>query len=203
VTEPITDVHAQSLAIAEQRRQLEERRLSDYMYSQRRAMLVMAALTFAITWGGVHPSAISAFGLQITKWNESNLIFFSSLVLAYLIGNFASLAKPSMVGWQTDFNQWVTQASDVMTAGIEQISQGTTFTRLALDLAQTSDESSDQVKEILANVKRLFAERLEPQKRLYLDIHRSRFWFEYQVPVAIALVVLYLVFIHLLLSASY
>jgi hypothetical protein len=95
-----------SSKVADQRRTFEQLRLSDHAYQQRRAMLIVAAITFAISWGGVRPSEIDLAGIKIGEWQESLLLSFSALILSYLIGNFALVAKPEFETWSDEFERF-------------------------------------------------------------------------------------------------
>jgi hypothetical protein len=58
------------------REAFERRRLSRQTYQQRRAMLLMAAATFAVVIGGFDIAGINAFGFKIEKVRELELLAF-------------------------------------------------------------------------------------------------------------------------------
>jgi hypothetical protein len=178
---------------ARQRQQLEERRLPDHAYAQRRAMLVMSAVTFAITWGGVRLSSIDTLGLKITTWNERYLLAFAGVVLAYLIGNFATLVQPAMVAWQADFEWFDVNANQRMKIATAQIHEGFTGIRTALAEAGVSAERIAEVMGSATKFDQTLDKTLPKYAKSYLELHRARLRFEYLVPVGISVIVLYLV----------
>jgi hypothetical protein len=187
--EAVTDVAADG---ERQRRGLEERRLPDHAYAQRRAMLVMAAVTFAITWGGVRLSSIEALGLKISTWNERYLLGFAGVVLAYLIGNFATLVQPSIVAWRADFEAFNLKANEMMKTATAQMREGLAGIRTALFEAGASAESIDQVTGVATKFEATLDSKLPKYAKRYLELFRARLRFEYLVPVGISLIVLYL-----------
>jgi hypothetical protein len=181
-----------------QRRELEERRLSDHAYAQRRAMLLMTALTFAITWGGIRLSSIDVFGLKVTAWNERYLLAFAAAVLGYLIGNFATLAQPIMVAWKADFDSFHATANRTMVHATAQIREGIVGIRAVLTEAGARPEAIDQFMAVADKFDSALDTRFPNYARRYLELHRARMRFEYLVPVGISLFVLYAVIPRLL-----
>lgn len=178
---------------ANQRRHLEERLLSEHAYAQRRAMLVMAALTFAISWGGVRLSSIDALGLEITTWNERYLLAFAAVVLAYLIGNFATLVQPVMVAWAADVEAFKVTVNRTVQAAAAQMHSGLADLRKALTDAGMSGDAVDEFLALSTKFDSQLDADLPKAAARYLALHEARLRFEYRVPVGISLFVLFLV----------
>jgi hypothetical protein len=183
------------------RRDLEERRLSDHAYAQRRAMLIMAAATFAFSWGGVRLSSIDALGLKITAWNERYLLAFSSAVLAYLIGNFATLVQPGLVAWRADFESFRRDSDRAIQEAAAAMREG--FVNIQNSLAQTGvpDHTVATFTAIVSNFEFILDSKVPKYSTRYIELHRAKLRFEYLVPVGIALGVLYLVIPRILILA--
>ncbi len=156
-------------------------------------MLVMSAVTFALTWGGVRLSSIDALGLQIATWNERYLLAFAGVVLAYLIGNFAALVQPSMVAWQADFEWFNFTANQRLKTATAQIHEGFIGIRTALAEAGVSAERIEDVLGSATRFDETLDKALPKSAKSYLELHRARIRFEYLVPVGISVIVLYLV----------
>jgi hypothetical protein len=180
----------------ERRRQLEEGRLSDHAYTQRRAMLLMAAMGFAISWGGIRLSAIEAVGLKITAWNERYLLGFAATLLAYLIGNFAALAQPAIFAWRADFDWFMLDANRAVSGAAEQVGQGAALLREVLRSA--TGAQATEVKTLIDKIDTAFKSEVPKRAKRYIGHYRSRLRFEYEVPVTVATAVLYLMILRLI-----
>lgn len=183
-------------AAGERRRQLEERRLSDHAYNQRRAMLLLAAVGFAISWGGIRLSAIEVGGLNITTWNERYLLGFTATILAYLIGNFAALAQPTIFAWRADFDWFKLDANRAVSGASDQVGQGVELLRETLNTA--TGAQAEEVKALIEKIDTAFKSEVPKRARRYVGHHRSRLRFEYEVPIAVATAVLYSMILRLI-----
>lgn len=188
----------QSFDPGAERRELEERRLSDHAYAQRRAMLIMAAGTFAISWGGVRLSSIDALGLTINAWNERYLLAFASVVLAYLIGNFATLVQPGIIAWRADVESFKRNSDRAVKEGAETMREA--FTNIQSSLAQTGvpAQTVAQFTAIVAKFNEVLDSQVPTHLERYHELHRAKLRFEYLVPVVISLLVLYLAILRIL-----
>ena len=171
-------------ASAAWRREFEQRPLPEHFYHQRRAMLLMSAIVFAMSWGGIRLSSIEILGLAITRWNEASLLAFAAVVLAYLIGNFATVARPILATWEAEFEWWAMEASRRVAEGKRQIEQ--VVQDLSQPIPADSSDAATQFHAILAGFKSLLTNDLPTRERRYFDSHRARLRFEYRIPVAIA-----------------
>jgi hypothetical protein len=188
--------------LREERQEFETRRLSEYACEQRRAMLFVAAVTFAMSWGGVRPSEITAFGIKIARWEESLLIAFLSFVLAYLIGNFSTVAKPEFVTWRAEIDNYdlrlsgrMSTADQLMREGLELLRGVTTDPTVAPPIADHLKEGVQKLDDWLASAD------LQQYKKRYLEMFRARVRFEFTVPLLIGVAVLYLAMIRIWLIA--
>ena len=177
---------------ARRRQLLEERRLSEHAYTQRRAMLVTAALLFAISWGGVRLSSIEVLGIQITVADEQYLLAFASAIFAYLIGNFATHAQPSIVAWRADLDWFSVDARRVVQSSTQMILQGISGVRRGLTELGASGEQAASVFDSLNKLETFCdADNVKKRAERYLELHAARLRFEYRVPVWISFTVLY------------
>jgi hypothetical protein len=176
-----------------ERRQFEERRLSEYATQQRRSMLLVATLTFGMSWGGIHLSEITAFGITIARWEERYFLAFLSLVLTYLIGNFESIARPEFVTWKDEIDRYALKLTTHIQASVEEIKKGSEILRGVADDPNVSPHASAFMKDGLQKIDAWLGSELLTRKRdEYIAMYRARVRFEYHVPVMIGLVALYL-----------
>ena len=172
------------------RAQLDDRQLSDHAYQQRRAMLLVSALTFALSWGGVRVTEINLAGATATAGEEAFLLTFLASVLTYLIGNFATLARPEIYAWRTEVETLKLQLTAVVKQGTDKMRDGIAEVRSVLH--SFGDQISDEARAVLEQLDRIDAVTTgDIPKRLnaQIDMHRSRIRFEYQVPIGIGVFV--------------
>jgi hypothetical protein len=176
-----------------ERRAFEQLGLSEYARQQRRAMLLVAAVVFAFSWGGIRPSEIEAFGVKVTRWEESFLLVFSGLVLAYLIGNFASIARPEFVTWKEELEQYSIRIAVKGASSLHMLVQATNLLRDLVNDPSTADRLPQQIKDGLPKMEAwLQVVDLEKHRARYIEMYRARVRFEYVVPLIIAFATLYL-----------
>lgn len=169
----------------------EGRRLSEHAYEQRRAMLIMALVTFAMTWGGFSLSEVNVLGIKIDHVDEMRLLGFLDVVLLYTIGNFATIVKPEFQSWQSKLRELIREYETAFKDTNDRLSQMASGTRTALD--QKATTFTPQAAELLARIVEAADGARNRVAKLGGDIIRdtretyvARLRWEYQVPIAIA-----------------
>jgi hypothetical protein len=185
--------------LARRRRELDARRLSDHSYTQRRAMMLMAAGAFAISWGGIRLSEINVVGVRIGTWDERYLLGFAGLVLSYLIGNFASLVQPTVISWRADFEWFSHHTSEAVDRATSEIEDLTRHARSAL--GRLPQAEAEVIRSVLKRVNDAVGEDVPERNHAAFEYYRSRLRFEYAVPIGISMFVLYVVVLHLVILA--
>jgi hypothetical protein len=74
--------------------------LSPVTRTERQWLLLSNVVLFAIVYGGLVPSKISAMGIEITKTNRRVLIGILEVVAIYFLTGFVLYAKADWQAWQ-------------------------------------------------------------------------------------------------------
>jgi len=165
-------------------------------------MLIVSAITFAISWGGVRPSEINVAGIKIGEWQESLLLSFTALILSYLIGNFALVAKPEFETWSDELERFKFEMERVVRTATAQIQEGMSQLVDLVEKAQITGDFAAHVESGKPLIKDWLEVYLPRRKAEFINMHRARIRFEYRVPVAIAFIVLFSAIVRIALIAG-
>jgi DNA-binding ferritin-like protein (Dps family) len=170
----------------------EGRRLSEHAYEQRRAMLIVALATFAMTWGGFRLSEVNVLGIKIDHVDEVRLLGFLDVVLLYTIGNFSTIAKPEFQSWQSRLQELIREyetAWRVVDSRLRQISDSAgaqaaiaSQPTIPPKTAETFLKISEAAEQAQKRVAALGAKIISDSRETYM----ARLRWEYQVPIGIA-----------------
>ena len=182
------------------REQVEASKLSDYAMQLRRTMLAVAIATVGISVGGLRPSEITALGIKVSQVQETYLIAMMSLVLAYLVGNFWVVAAHEALNWNAAIHEFGREADIVVRNATNQIKAASDAVTKA---AEASPETvARDVADAIENLTRTIERNslyylLKKQKRMY----SARLFYEYSLPIWIALGVAYVALGRLVIAA--
>lgn len=169
------------------REAFEAHRLSDHAYQQRRAMLVIAAATFAFVMGGFRLSGIDAFGFKIERVHEPELLGFMCIMLIYVTGNFVVIARPEIINLRSeltavnvDQEASIKRATTLMSDGLK------TLRDLFGPPAAPKTAAVKRMHDELDNVEALFRVVAPGSLKSYRVTHERRIRWEFGFPVGIA-----------------
>jgi uncharacterized membrane protein YwzB len=182
-------------SMADREVRLSRRRLSPYARQQRLAMLIVSAVTLAVSWGGFRPSEIDALGIKVSQLQENALLIFLAFVLTWLVGNFATIAKPEFLTLVAEVWRYSVETERLVGEANRMMGEGLRRAEVAIN-QHVNELSPDLVKQ--------FAAAAEETKRLatgtvssrllkeWTGMYKSRIHFEYRFPLWIASSVLVL-----------
>jgi len=190
---PISNVDEASQNAKARRVAFEAHGLSDHAYLQRRAMMVIAAATFAFVMGGFRLSGVDAFGFKIERVHERELLGFMCIVLIYVTGNFVVIARPEIVTLRSeltfvnaDQEASIKRATTLMSGGLK------TLRDLCGSSVVPQTPAMKTAQEELDQVEALFRVVAPGSLRSYRAIQERRIRWEFGFPVGIAVGVIVL-----------
>jgi len=73
---------------------------------ERRALLIMSVIAFAIVKAGLVPTEISVFGIKAEAINPPAIFWLIALVVLYFLVSFLLHAFPDFFAWWARYNKW-------------------------------------------------------------------------------------------------
>ncbi len=80
--------------------------LSELTRKERKYLLLVSFIAFAMTQAGLIPSEFSFFGIKGGSINVSAMLWLVSSVLVYFLASFLLHAIPEFLAWLARYNKW-------------------------------------------------------------------------------------------------
>ena len=135
---------------------------------ERKALLTLCLISLALTWGGLFPESVDAYGFKITELETTNLLILLAAVIAFLLIGFIVFAYTDL------------KLRESFVMAVHEAAGGPAQEAME-QLKRLSGASPDEVSALLRDPQFQAASRISNQSRVASKILRAsrlRIWYE-------------------------